>query len=162
MKWSFFFFFFLTLSTGKDVINLASHRVEGMQMGISRKGNCFEMSQTHRLRNSMSGTLPPQNTLYHLVHTDISCRDKPPQKHSGFGVPLWLSSNKPNWYPRGYRFVPWPRSVGWGAGVALGCGVGCRHGSDPALLWLWRRPAAAGPIGPLAWERPCQKSAQWF
>ena len=32
------------------------------------------------------------------------------------------------------------------------CGVGHRHGSDPALLWLW--PAAAAPIGPLAWEPP--------
>ena len=25
---------------------------------------------------------------------------------------------------------------------------------DPALLWLWRRPAAIAPIGPLAWEPP--------
>ena len=25
---------------------------------------------------------------------------------------------------------------------------------DPAWLWLWRRPAAAAPIGPLAWEPP--------
>ena len=33
-------------------------------------------------------------------------------------------------------------------------GVGCRQGSDLVLLWLWRRPAAAGPIGPLAWECP--------
>ena len=34
----------------------------------------------------------------------------------------------------------------------MSCGVGCRHGSDLASLWLWRRPAATGPIGPLAWE----------
>ena len=33
-------------------------------------------------------------------------------------------------------------------------GVGRRRGSDPALLWLWHRPAAATPIGPLAWEPP--------
>ena len=32
---------------------------------------------------------------------------------------------------------------------------GCRHGLDPALLWLWRRPAATAPIRPLAWESPC-------
>ena len=32
--------------------------------------------------------------------------------------------------------------------------VGRRHGSDPALLWLWCRPAATAPIGPLAWEPP--------
>ena len=34
----------------------------------------------------------------------------------------------------------------------MSCGVGGRHGSDLALLWLWCRPAAAVPIGPLAWE----------
>ena len=33
-------------------------------------------------------------------------------------------------------------------------GVGRRHSWDPALLWLWRRPVAAAPIGPLAWEPP--------
>ena len=36
----------------------------------------------------------------------------------------------------------------------MSCGVGCRHGSDPALLWLWRRPVATAPIRPLAWEPP--------
>ena len=34
----------------------------------------------------------------------------------------------------------------------MSCGVGCRRGSDPALLWLWRRPVATAPIQPLAWE----------
>ena len=37
----------------------------------------------------------------------------------------------------------------------MSCGVGCRHGLDPALLRLWHRPAATTPIGPLAWEPPC-------
>ena len=37
----------------------------------------------------------------------------------------------------------------------MGCGVGCRRGSDPTLLWLWRRPVVTAPIGPLAWELPC-------
>ena len=32
--------------------------------------------------------------------------------------------------------------------------AGRRHGSDPALLWLWRRAAATAPIRPLAWEPP--------
>ena len=38
----------------------------------------------------------------------------------------------------------------------MSCGVGCRRGSDPALLWLWRRPVATAPIQPqpLAWEPP--------
>ena len=33
-------------------------------------------------------------------------------------------------------------------------GVGCRCGSDPVLLWLWRRLAATAPIGPLVQEFP--------
>ena len=41
-----------------------------------------------------------------------------------------------------------------GSGVAVSCGVGCRCGSDPTLLWLWRRLVATAPIGPLAWEPP--------
>ena len=36
----------------------------------------------------------------------------------------------------------------------MSCGVGCRRGSDPALLWLWRRPVATAPTQPLAWEPP--------
>jgi len=41
-----------------------------------------------------------------------------------------------------------------GSGIAASCGVGCRCGSDPVLLWLWCRPAAAALIQPLAWELP--------
>jgi len=44
--------------------------------------------------------------------------------------------------------------VGSRSGVAVSCGVGCRGGSDPALLWLWHRPVATAPIQPLAWEPP--------
>ena len=36
----------------------------------------------------------------------------------------------------------------------MSCGVGGRHGLDPALLWLWYRLAAVALIGPLAWESP--------
>ena len=36
----------------------------------------------------------------------------------------------------------------------VSCGIGCRHGSDPELLWLWCRPEATAPIRPLAWEPP--------
>ena len=36
----------------------------------------------------------------------------------------------------------------------MNCGVGRRHGLDPVLLWLWRRPAATTLIGPLTWEPP--------
>ena len=34
----------------------------------------------------------------------------------------------------------------------MSCGVGHRCGLDPALLQLWRRPAAVASIQPLAWE----------
>ena len=44
--------------------------------------------------------------------------------------------------------------MGWGPGIAVSCGVGRRPGSDPALLWLWRRPEATTLIRPLAWEPP--------
>ena len=33
-------------------------------------------------------------------------------------------------------------------------GVGHRHSSDLALLWLWCRHATTAPIRPLAWEPP--------
>ena len=36
--------------------------------------------------------------------------------------------------------------------MPVSCGVGCRCGSDLALLRPWYRPAAAAPIRPLAWE----------
>jgi len=36
----------------------------------------------------------------------------------------------------------------------VSCGVGCRYGSDPVLLWLWCRPEATAPIQPLAWKPP--------
>ena len=49
-----------------------------------------------------------------------------------------------------------PALAQWVNDLALpvSCGVGCRRGSEPALLWLWHRPVAIAPIGPLAWEPP--------
>ena len=34
----------------------------------------------------------------------------------------------------------------------MSSGVGRRRGSDPALLWLWRRQVATALIRHLAWE----------
>ena len=34
----------------------------------------------------------------------------------------------------------------------MSCAAGCRPSSDPMLLWLWCRQAAAAQIQPLAWE----------
>ena len=36
----------------------------------------------------------------------------------------------------------------------MSCGVGCRCGLDPILLWLWHRPAATALIIPLSSEPP--------
>ena len=49
--------------------------------------------------------------------------------------------------------------MGEGSGVAVSCGISCRHGSDLALLWLWCRLAATAPIRPLAGEPPCAVGA---
>ena len=43
--------------------------------------------------------------------------------------------------------------------VAVSCGIGHRHDSDPELLWLWHRLATTALIGPLAWEPPCSMGA---
>ena len=48
---------------------------------------------------------------------------------------------------------------GSGISIAMSCGVGCRCGLDPALLWLWSRPVATAPIRPLAWEPPYASGA---
>ena len=41
----------------------------------------------------------------------------------------------------------------------MSCGVGHRHGSDLALLWLWHRLAVTVPIEALAWEPPAKDAA---
>ena len=49
-----------------------------------------------------------------------------------------------------------PGLAQWVKDLALppSCGVGCRHGLELALLWLWCRLAGAAPIQPIAWEFP--------
>ena len=46
-----------------------------------------------------------------------------------------------------------------GVGIAMSCCVGCRRGSDPALLWLWYSLVAVALIRSLAWELPYAASA---
>ena len=36
----------------------------------------------------------------------------------------------------------------------MNCGVGCRRGLDPELLWLWHRLVATAPMRCPAWEPP--------
>ena len=40
----------------------------------------------------------------------------------------------------------------------MSCGVGFRRGSDPMLLWLWRRLEATAPIRPLLGTSICRGS----
>ena len=42
--------------------------------------------------------------------------------------------------------------MGEGPGVTVSCGLGCRLGLDPVLLWLLHRLEATAPIQPLVWE----------
>ena len=65
---------------------------------------------------------------------------------------LWLMN--PTRIHEDVGLIPWPHSVGQGSGVAVSCGVGHRGSLNLAWLWPWCRPAAAAPIGPLAWEPP--------
>ena len=76
------------------------------------------------------------------------------------GIPAvaqWLTNPTRNHEVAGS--VPALAQLGKRSGVAISCGVGCRRSSDPALLWLWRRPVATSPIQPLAWEPPCAVGA---
>ena len=41
----------------------------------------------------------------------------------------------------------------------MSCGIGHRHSSELAFLWLWRRLAATAPVRPLAWEPPHAEAA---
>ena len=59
--------------------------------------------------------------------------------------PLWLSSNEANYIHE---------NVGWIPGLAVSCSKGHSCVLDPALLWLWCRPAAAALVQPQTWELP--------
>ena len=48
----------------------------------------------------------------------------------------------------------WLPSLALLSGLLKAGGLGHRWDSDPMLLWLWCRLAAAAPIRPLAWELP--------
>ena len=80
-----------------------------------------------------------------------------PFKHSSFFFFFFFPFQ--GWLHLQHMEVPW---LGVQSELQLpwhcsGCGIGCRRGLDPTLLWLW--PAAVAPIQPLVWEPPHAASA---
>ena len=74
-------------------------------------------------------------------------KDRKKKKTDNGKVHFWNSTLKDD---RNRKF-PYG-AAGQGSGTAVSCGVGHRHSSDPPLLWLWCRPVATAPVGPLAWK----------
>ena len=68
------------------------------------------------------------------------------------GVPIMAQWKRIQIGTMRFRVRSWASLIEFS--IAVSCGVGCRLGLDPALLWLWCRPAAAALIRPLAWEPP--------
>ena len=67
-------------------------------------------------------------------------------KNENVGVPIvvqWLTNPTRNHEVAGSVPAPaqWVNDPAFR--VAVSCGVGCRSGLDPALLWLWCRLVAA-------------------
>ena len=62
------------------------------------------------------------------------------------GVPTVAQQVKNLTSPRRCRFDSLALLSGLRIQCCMSCGIGCRHGLDPKLLWLWRRLAAAAPI----------------
>ena len=72
------------------------------------------------------------------------------RKWRGYGVPIvaqWKQIQLGT-----MRLWVWP--LAWLSGLRIHSGVGCRCGSDLALLRLWCKLAAVAPIWPLTWEPP--------
>ena len=44
------------------------------------------------------------------------------------------------------KVLSWPAQWVKGSSIVVSCSVGCRHGSDLALIWLCHRPAAVALI----------------
>ena len=113
---------------------------------------CLTLRTAHEKKKKKKKKKKP-----HSIGTRLKCQQiwkkLPNMRKKTFLVfPSWHSGSESNWESWGWGVNPWSRSVGWGSGVAVSCGIGHRHHSDPVLLWLW--PAVTAPIGPLAWELP--------
>ena len=82
------------------------------------------------------------------------------------GVPVvamaqWLTSPTRNHEVSGS--IPGLAQWAKDPGVAVSCGVGCRSGSDPGLLWLWHGLVATAPIRPQPGNlhMPRERTKKW-
>ena len=119
-------------------------------MGAEKQMPSFLASWVHQfwgVFSSVSKMFPAEIPATHWRSSLI--------KEHPFGVPVVVHSLK--------NLTSIYESAGLISGLAqwvkdpvlpVSCGVGCRRGWDPALLWLWRRPAATALMRPLAWESP--------
>ena len=119
------------------------------------KGRYFVGVERRRGLGKSEGMLP--NSVKHVCSTKSYC--KPTLKISKSGVPVVAQRKQ---ILLGTMRV-WVQSLASLSGLRIqhchSCGVGHRHCSDLALLWLRCRPAAAAPIRPLAWEPPYAECA---
>ena len=83
----------------------------------------------------------------------MHCKKEP--IHLKYGVSVmaeWLTN--PTSFHEDRGLIPGIAQWVKGFNIAVSCGVDCRPGLDPVLLWLQHRPAAVALIQPLAWELP--------
>ena len=67
---------------------------------------------------------------------------------------MWCSGTNPTSVHEDVGSIPGLTQWVGKSSIAMSWCVGRRHGSDPALLWLWCRLAAVALIRPRAWEPP--------
>ena len=93
----------------------------------------------------VSGTKAAISPKYSSVSLHLF---SPLKKEHCWEFPLWWRGTNPTSIHENAGSVPGLAQWVGGSGVAMSCGVGCRHSSDPALLWLCCRVAATALFWP--------------
>ena len=109
------------------------------------------LEQQQDLLNICSTVMTMSKNIYNMILWQKAGKKKKKTTH---GVPV-VAQQKPTWLaPMRKQVQSLASHSGLGSGVAVSCDVGCRHSSDPDLLYLWCRLAATAPIQLPAWEPP--------